>query len=89
MEQPQLTLEHVKFFPEDLDDRTLYVSLPYRTASHKCPCGCGNMVVTPLGPSGWQLTLDDGGATLHPSIFSRALDCQSHYWIRGNRVVWA
>ena len=27
--------------------------------------------------------------SLHPSIGNWSFPCRSHYWIRGNRVVWA
>ena len=81
--------EFVRFVPEVLSEGVLYVSIPFRTVIHKCCCGCGSEVVTPLGPSGWELTLDGESVSLSPSIGLWALDCKSHYWIRGNEVVWA
>ncbi len=33
------------------NERTLYISIPYVTAAHKCPCGCGEEIVTPLSPT--------------------------------------
>jgi hypothetical protein len=31
----------------------------------------------------------DGKVSLHPSIGNWSFPCRSHYWIRGNEVVWA
>lgn len=84
-------LEHefVEFIPEDLKERTLYISKKYGTAVHKCCCGCGREVVTPLSPVGWQLTFDGKAVSLYPSIGNWRLPCQSHYFITKNKVVWA
>jgi hypothetical protein len=84
-----LAVEFVEFIPDDLQERTLYISIPYCTAVHRCCCGCGREVVTPLSPTGWQLIFDGKTVSLHPSIGSWSLPCQSHYFITKNRVVWA
>lgn len=77
----------VEYVPTDLDDGLLYVSMEYATASHRCACGCGVRVVTPLGPADWILTFD-GRVTLSPSVGNGQFECGSHYLIRQNRVVW-
>lgn len=77
----------VEYVPTDLDDGLLYVSMEYATASHRCACGCGVRVVTPLGPADWILTFD-GRVTLSPSVGNGQFECGSHYLIRHNRVVW-
>lgn len=77
----------VEFVPSDLDDGRLYVSMEYATASHRCACGCGSRVVTPLGPADWVLTFD-GRVSLSPSVGNGQFECGSHYLIRKNRVVW-
>lgn len=84
-------LQHrfVEYIPEQLDEETLYVSIEFGTVVHKCYCGCGSEVVTPLGPTDWQLVFDGESISLTPSIGNWSLPCQSHYWIRRNRVVWA
>lgn len=89
--KPEIVLayEFVEFIPEELKDRTLYISGSYGTAVHKCCCGCGREVVTPLSPTGWQLTFDGKSVSLYPSIGSWGLPCQSHYFITRNKVVWA
>ena len=79
----------VDFIPEELNDGEIYISMRYKVAIHNCCCGCGSEVVTPLNPPiGWTLTCDDETVSLHPSIGSFSLDCQSHYWIIRNKVVW-
>ena len=79
----------MEFIPNDLKERTLYISIPYCTAVHKCCCGCGREVVTPLSPTGWQLIFDGKTVSLYPSIGSWSLPCQSHYFITKNKVLWA
>lgn len=75
--------------PDVLEPSTLYVSIEYKTAIHLCFCGCGNEVVTPISPAGWRLTFDGDVVSLHPSIGSWSLACQSHYWITSSRIIWA
>ena len=89
--RPEIVLTHefIEYLPEELKERTLYVSLKFATVVHKCCCGCGREVVTPLSPPDWQLTFDGVSISLHPSIGSWNLPCQSHYWIHRNRVRWA
>ena len=84
-----LKLEYVDLMPKVLDQGVLYVSRKYKTATHLCCCGCDNKVVTPLKSGGWEITSKRGAVTLNPSIGSWSLACQSHYWIRGGKVVWA
>lgn len=54
-----------------------------------CVCGCGNEVVTPLSPNGWQLMFDGKTVSLYPSIGNWNFECKSHYWIRRNMIVHA
>lgn len=75
--------------PDSLDDGVVYVAMEYRTAVHKCFCGCGSEVATALSPTDWKLTYDGVSVSLYPSIGNWALDCQSHYWIDRNAVKWA
>ncbi len=85
----RIRAEFVEFVPQKLESGVLYISRKYKTASHLCCCGCGNKVVTPLKPGGWQLAVERDLITLDPSIGSWSLPCQSHYFIRGSRIVWA
>lgn len=84
-----LTHKFVDCIPEVLEDAVLYVSVMYGTAVHRCCCGCGREVVTPLTPTDWKLIFDGESVSLHPSIGNWNFPCRSHYWIRHNRVEWA
>jgi hypothetical protein len=81
--------EFVEFIPDEVEEGVLYVSTRYATATHKCPCGCGEIVVTPIRPTDWTLIWDGDSVTLEPSIGNWSLPCQSHYWIIKNRIVWS
>lgn len=72
--------------PDYLEDDVLYISIQYKTAVHKCACGCGNEVVTPLTPNDWRLIFDGRTVTLRPSIGNWSFECRSHYWITNNVV---
>lgn len=84
-----LTPQFVESIPDGLTPGVLYISIPYRIAVHQCACGCGHEVVTPLSPADWRLTYDGESVSLDPSIGNWSFECQSHYWIRRNRVDWA
>lgn len=84
-----LTHEFVENLPNELKDGTIYVSIPYATAAHKCCCGCGEEVITPLSPTDWKLTFDGKAISLDPSIGNWGFACKSHYWIVRNKVKWA
>jgi hypothetical protein len=88
---PDIALKHefVEFIPEELEQGTVYVSMRFATASHLCVCGCGNKVVTPIRPTDWILIFDGKTVSLEPSIGNWSFPCQSHYYIRKNRVKWA
>ena len=84
-----LSHEFVDFIPADLQEGKLYISIPYATATHKCCCGCGKEVVTPLSPTDWKLIFDGQSVSLDPSIGNWSFDCQSHYWIKRNQAIWS
>ncbi|QBX39004.1 hypothetical protein E4M02_08605 [Brevundimonas sp. S30B] len=81
--------EFVDLIPREMEADTLYIAMEFATASHKCFCGCGAEVVTPLSPAGWQLHFDGETISLTPSVGSWSLPCKSHYWIRRDTVEWA
>lgn len=78
----------VELMPDVLEPETLYISIEYTVAIHSCACGCGERVVTPLSPAEWRLTFDGETVSLWPSIGNWSFDCQSHYSIEGDRVIW-
>lgn len=82
-------LEHcfVELIPEQLELGVLYISLEHRTVTHTCCCGCGEEVVTPLSPVGWQITFDGESVSLWPSVGSWTLRCGSHYMIDRGQVL--
>lgn len=83
------TFKHVfvQHVPEQLEEGVLYVSTEYATVAHKCYCGCGSEVITPLSPTDWRLTFDGESITLYPSIGNWSFACRSHYWIERGKVI--
>jgi len=54
--------------PLEIKDGVLYISIKYGTAIHKCPCGCGNEIVTPFEEKfGWIFSYN--GKTLVIGIY--------------------
>ncbi len=89
MRRTSIDHEFVEFIPSELKEGVLYVSVQYATAVHKCACGCGNKVVTPISPADWQLLFDGDSVSLTPSIGNWEFPCRSHYWIKSDKVRWA
>ena len=79
----------VDVVPQEVVEGCLYVSLKYRTVTHKCACGCGREINTPLHPTGWSLTYDGDAVSLWPSVGNWSEHCQSHYVIDKNAVRWS
>ena len=89
MKRRTIRPEFVELIPDDVQEGVLYISVPFATATHKCPCGCGEIVVTPIKPTDWTVTWDGETVSLDPSIGNWSLPCQSHYWIYKNRIIWS
>ena len=85
----RLRHEFVDHIPDQLHDGVLYVSIRFGTVVHRCACGCGEEVVTPLGRAEWRLTYDGKTVSLAPSIGNWSFPCRSHYWIDEGNVRWA
>jgi hypothetical protein len=85
----QLIPRFLETIPAEIEEGILYISMNLHTASHKCPCGCGHRVVTPLSSAGWILLFDGKRVSLDPSIGNWSKPCQSHYWITNNEIEWA
>lgn len=79
----------VDIIPDTFEEGILYISLDYGTVMHKCPCGCGNEVNTPLTPTDWKMIYNGETVSLKPSVGNWSFDCKSHYWITNNVVDWA
>ena len=79
----------VHFMPKEIQSGILYISPEFRAVIHRCACGCGEKIHTPLSPTNWKMTYDGKSVTLNPSVGNWSYECRSHYWIRNNKVVWA
>jgi Family of unknown function (DUF6527) len=88
-ERARYTHELVVSFPDEPRDGVLYVSIKFATAMHRCMCGCGEQVITPLTPTDWRLTYNGETVSLAPSIGNWSMRCQSHYWLDDGHVRWA
>jgi len=80
--------EFVERFPDELQPAMLYISIPFRSTSHLCLCGCGEALVNPLRPNRWALTYDGSTVSLAPSVGNSGIACRSHYWITRSQVNW-
>jgi hypothetical protein len=70
---------------EEMEQGVVYVTNTYKTSSHLCLCGCGNLSVTPLNTDGWTMKEKvDGTITLTPSILNNNCPNKSHYIITDN-----
>lgn len=85
----RVSFEFVDILPEELADGVVYISLEHSTVVHKCCSGCGEPVVIGLSPAQWKLIFDGETVSFSPSIGNGSLPCNSHYWIRENKVIWA
>ncbi len=83
----KLKHEFVEFIPEKLEKGVIYITMKYATAVHLCACGCKNQVITPFSKNDWKLIFDGDTITLTPSIGNWNFECQSHYWIRRNKII--
>jgi hypothetical protein len=79
----------VDTIPNELDAGVVYVCIQYETVIHRCCCGCGYEVVSPLHPLQWSITFNGETISLTPSIGNWSFPCRSHYWIRAGEVRWA
>ena len=79
----------VQQMPECFEPNTLYISIDCAVAIHLCACGCHNRVITPLAPHLWTLEYNGENVSLKPSIGNYKFPCQSHYFIRKNKIIYA
>lgn len=84
-----IKLLRVKYLPTNLESGTLYVSEEFEVAGHLCPCGCGNKIITPLGPTEWSFTEFNNKPSLYPSIGNWQIPCRSHYWVSNGNIKWS
>lgn len=81
--------QFVEFMPDVIQEGVIYISLEYKSVIHKCACGCGKEVNTPLHPTGWKMIYNGEDISLKPSVGNWSFDCKSHYWITNSEVEWS
>lgn len=76
----------VEFMPNNYEDNHVYITLKYKSSTHKCLCGCGNLSILNLNEKNehsWRLTVNSSNKiTFYPSILNTF--CLSHYIITNN-----
>lgn len=82
---------YVEFIPDELEEKTFYISEEYGTIMHNCLCGCGAKTVTPIDAvingvdHGWKLIKEkDDKISMTPSIANYQMPCKSHYILTKN-----
>ena len=81
--------EYVDAIPRALENGVFYIAIKGKTSSHLGFGGCGTNIVTPLRETEYKLFERGKLISLDPSIGNWNHPCQSHYWIRDNKVIWA
>jgi hypothetical protein len=91
--RPSMKISHefVTVMPPkgSLKENTVYISLEYGIVLHKCACGCGLEINTPLTPRDWNLTFNGESISLWPSVGNWSNPCRSHYVIKNGWVHWS
>jgi hypothetical protein len=80
-------LVEVERFPETFDPGTIYWSEEFEMSAHICACGCKDVVMLPIGPVDFSLSLGPQGPTLRPSVGNWGV-CDAHYFITNGEVQW-
>ncbi len=95
MRQTTYTTEHVLTKPKSLKEGVLYFMPHYNLAVHRCMCGCGEEVITPIDENGgktpgyWGYTEQTPGTvSLLPSVGNFQFKCRSHYFLKNGKVQW-
>jgi hypothetical protein len=80
--------------PHEQEEGIVYISFPFGTAIHLCPCGCGVQAVTPfelpdlLRQYQWVLSEHNDKISLFPSILNTGCPNKAHYFITNGQVIW-
>ena len=85
----EFEMQIVHRIPENLQPGLLYVCFDCNVVVHLCACGCGEKVILPIDPQFWSVRYDGETVSLAPSIGNYQYPCQSHYWIKENKVILA
>ena len=85
----KIKTEMVDRIPHELEEGILYICLDCMVAVHLCACGCKEKVITPLDDeNGWKLYITTQGVSLEPSIGNFNQPCNTHYFIKNNKIKW-
>ena len=75
----------VESIPEKIEENIFYIAEQYKAVIHKCLCGCGERISTPINKDGWTLIKKtEDKISLTPSIGNFYLPCKSHYIVSDN-----
>lgn len=88
MKQMKYTTVFVDRMPIALREGVLYVAPHFECAMHRCMCGCGEKVCTPLNEGQWKWSFDGVDVSLSPSVGNFQYDCKSHYFLKNGNVQW-
>jgi hypothetical protein len=88
MRRSEVTHQFVETIPDEPGEGIIYIAMDRAAVVHRCFCGCGNNITTPLSPKDWKLEFDGQTISLNRSIDNWTLDCRSHYTIKRNRIRW-
>jgi hypothetical protein len=88
------SLKLVEEEPDTISDKIIYVVGDEEFQAFAvmlCPCGCHSKIHLNLlsgNKPTWSVSTKSGIPTLKPSIW-RKVGCESHFFIRSGKVVWA
>ena len=88
VKQSKYVTQFVDKMPETLEDGVLYIAPHFECAVHKCMCGCGEKVCTPLNEGMWKWSYDGTNVSLNPSVGNFQQPCKSHYFLKNGVVQW-
>lgn len=90
MKQKVYSTEFVDRMPEkeDMVNGIVYVAPHFECVLHKCMCGCGEVISTPITQGQWSWEFDGRNICLTPSIGNFSYPCKSHYFLKNGVVIW-
>ena len=71
----------------DMLDNVICISDEFQIAEHKCICGCGTLISTPLNKNDWKYNINKhtDSISMQPSIGNFQIPCNTHYiFSKGN-----
>ena len=95
-----IKFKKIQFIEQDekftFDDRIVVIERDENQnplfAHFRCPCGCGKEIILPLYETSkpyWDVFIKKRNVSFYPSIYLSNSECQSHFWIIKNKVLWS